>query len=117
MIKQFPRLISLFIIITGYQCADVSRNYTILYDDYFTDQIDTAFKSKLQNVKWESIQTNSGLQSILMSGTSDNVVFTFSEKINAMSTANKINFKDSLDNLVRFNLLNYLLFYNSRSVR
>ncbi|XP_066933067.1 glutamate receptor ionotropic, NMDA 2B-like [Clytia hemisphaerica] len=98
MINLLHQFILLVIFFTCYQCADVSKNYTILYDDFFTDQIDAA-KSNLHNVKWESIQANSGLQSILISGTSDNVVFTFSEKINAMSTANNINFKDSLDNL------------------
>ena len=105
LIYQFMMiLLSYHVVATN---KEETSNFTILYDDYFQDQIDASQRQELRNVKFAPVRSDMGLQSLVaMNSQTSNVYFSFDEKITLMHhrerslIERRIDFKDSTKSLV-----------------
>ena len=96
-------LFSINVVFLTTTCAQSPKNFTILYDEYFADQMASPSQ---EDTSYVHIGTDTSLQSVVaMEKRPNNVVYTFGKDfsiINGQEITNPwtIDFKDSLDNLV-----------------
>ena len=93
------------------------NNFTVLYNGYFADQMETFKNQSSSNAKFFHINSNSGLQSLITMdasslGNKDSFILTFGKDLSVLhGQQNKhprsVDFKDSLDSLVGIKFLNF----------